>query len=118
MSDVSRVPWYSLIEQRTCNATAKTLDEVDDPDDDVCSDQMLPRPDLVDGLGDLNSMLYLRKHSFVLELAGDLGLRTGLLVHLLSTSDLDIAAGGSLCHDWHFIGSRDQIGDSEPHGEG
>jgi len=104
MDDVSLVSCYSSTEQRTCNATAEALDEVDDPDDDICSDQMLPRPDLIDCLRDLDTMLYLRRYSFVIKLAVDLGLRTVLLVHFLSTGDLDIAAGSSLCHDWHLIG--------------
>ena len=85
MDDVSLVSCYSSTEQRTCNATAEALDEVDDPDDDVCSDQMLAGPDLVDCLGDLNSMLYLWRDCFVVELAVDLSLRTVLLVQLMST---------------------------------
>lgn len=91
------------------------MDKVDDPYDDVGRDQMLSSPDLVHCLGHLYAVLELRSNSILFGLAGDLS--AVLLVHLLGTSDFDIAASSSLCHYRHLIGSRVNVGDPEPHGE-
>lgn len=89
--------------QSASDTRSEALDEIDDPDGDVRSNQVISGPDLIGSLSCLDTMLELRSDDVFFRLAGDMS--AVLFRQLMSIGDFDNIARSLCCDDRDLAGS-------------